>query len=518
MRTEKSIKNVVIALIGQCFSYILNFVLRMIFIRTLGNEYLGINGLFTNIISIISIVELGFGAAITIFLYKPIAERNTKQISKLILYYAKIYRRIGIIIFCISMGVIPFLSFLIGNVSSNIKEQIIYLYIIFITNSIIPYFFIHFRSIVEANQEKYIITCIHYILNIFLLIMQGCILVVYKNFTLYMFFQLFFTSVENILISCIAKKKYQELFIKQEKELEKREKKQIFRKTKSMSFQLIGNIVLNGTDNIVMSILAGINWVGLYSNYYLIISVIENLMTQIFSAIQASIGNMNAIENKEKKYYIYKVLDFINFWVASFCTISFWIIIDYFIIFWIGTDYVLPKTIIFIITINLYIQLSNKVNTIYKYSSGIIEKDKYASLIGALINIVLSIVLTKWIGVIGIFIGTTISLLTTQTFVEPYILYKYIFNHKYIYKIKTYIERSLFTFFIGLLVWQFTNWMNLPNNIVGIITLIITCIIVVNGSIFILYRNTDEMKYIKQLINKIKIKIGIKILKDKSVK
>lgn len=500
MRTEKSLKNVTIALLGQGMFYILSFILRTIFIKTLGNEYLGINGIFTNILSIISIVELGFGAAITIFLYKPIADNDIEEIAKLKNFYKKVYTTIGMIIFLISILIIPFLPIIIKDVSSEVERQLTSVYIIFILNSIISYFFIHYKSIIEAKQEKYIVTLIHYFSNIILLMIQACILILYKNFILYMVVQLISTIIENIIISILARKRYKEIFNIQLTEIEKHKKKEIFNKTKSMSCQLLGNVVLNGTDNIVMSVMVGVNWVGLYSNYYLILSVIENFATQIFAAIQASIGNLNVSEDKKKKYEIYKKLDFINFWIATFCSISYGIIINTFVEFWVGKEYILPNLVVLFITINLYLQLSNKINTIYKYASGIVEKDKYASLIGAIINIILSIILTKWIGVIGIFIGTTIALLTTQIFVEPYILYKYIFKQSYFLKVKSYIIRILIAAGLGIILLKMTELVTVQSQITKIIVSIIMCTIVINVVIMFLYRKKEEMQFVKNII------------------
>ena len=504
MRTEKSIKNVTIALIGQGLYYIFSFILRTIFIKTLGNEYLGINGLFTNILYVISIVELGFGATVIVFLYKPIAEKNIEKIAELENFYSNIYRKIGILIFVIAMFVIPFLPVLANDVSENVKNQLVYVYIIFVINSVMNYFFIHYRSVIEANQEKYIITLIHYLCNVILLVVQAIILIVYKNFILYMTVQLISTIVENIIISIIARKKYSYIFSIKTDSISKDEKNKIFKKTKSMSCQLIGNIVLNGTDNIVISTMVGINWVGLYSNYYLIISVIDSFTAQIFSAIQASIGNLNVIESRDKKYEIYKILDFINFWIAAFCSISFGIIANKFVEFWVGQEYVLSNIIVLVITINLYLQLANKVNTIYKYSTGTIEKDRYAPMIGAIINIVLSIILTKFLGVIGVFIGTTIALLCSQTFVEPYILYKYVFKKHFDQKVKTYIFRFIFTMILGFVLFKVLSIVNIQNLIIELAFLIIVCTIFVNVIIILLYKNKQEFNFLVNIIKNLR--------------
>lgn len=512
IRTKSSIRNASMALIGQLLSYILNFVVRLIFIKILGDEYMGVNGLFTNILATLAFVELGMGASITIFLYKPVAENDEKRIIVLIQYYKKAYRIIGIIVLIMAICLIPFLPMIIKDIT--IPVNVVAVYIVFIIMNVIPYFFAAEKTMIDVNQEKYIITLIHYILNIIMLIVQAVLLSIMKNYYLYIGIQLLTSLLENIIISNIAKKKYTYLKKKSNDKIDKETKHSIIKKMKAMTLQQIGLIVLTSTDNILISSMVGVRWVGLYSNYYLLISVIESVISQVFSAIQSSIGNLNVMSTEEKKYKVYNCTLFINFWLVCFATVCLVVLIDPFIKMFFGEDYLMPKVVVYVIIFNTYILNINKANAIYKYATGHIEEDKYAALIGAILNLIVSIVLTKLIGISGIFLGTTISTLLTKSFVEPYIIHKYIFKKSMKYSVKRYINYLFFTILISIIIINLVNIITISNQFVDFIVKGIITVISINIFIILVYHKSDEYHYAIQILasNKIFGKI-LRILK-----
>lgn len=499
IRTKSSIRNASVALIGQLLSYVLNFIVRLIFVRILGDQYMGVNGLFTNIMSTLAFVELGMGASITIFLYKPVAQNDEKRIICLLSYYKKAYRIIGMIIFFMAICIIPFLPIIIKDITIPVNTVIVYF--LFIIMNVIPYFYAAEKTILDVNQEKYIITIVHYLSNIVMLIIQAILLSVYKNYYLYIAIQLISTFTENVIISIIARKKYNYINQKSKNKLEKSTKHAIIKKMKAMTFQQIGLIVQNSTDNILISSMIGVRWVGIYSNYYLLISVIESIISQVFSSIQSSIGNLNVFADEEKKYKVYNCMLFINFWLVCFFTVCMGVLIDPFITMFFGTEYLMPKIVVYILIFNIYILNINKANSIYKYATGHIEEDKYAAIIGAIINLVLSIILAKWIGISGIFIGTTISTLTTKTFVEPYILHKYVFERKMKYNVKQYVKYLIFTVLSSFIIITALNTFSFNNQLIDFIIKAIITVIVINIFIIVVYHRTEEYKYTIEILN-----------------
>ena len=207
MRTKKTIINSIISILMYSINIIIGFIFQKIFIMTLGNEYLGLNGLFTNILSILAVVELGFGNAIIYHLYKPLAEKNEKEINLLIKFYKKTYNLIAAIIFLLGIVSMLFLKNIIGEV--NIEENVYLLYFIALFDIVASYLLTYKRSILYANQETYIVNIVH-IGYIFILNLTGIILLILtKNYIFYLILKVIFRILENIIITIVVNKKYQ---------------------------------------------------------------------------------------------------------------------------------------------------------------------------------------------------------------------------------------------------------------------------------------------------------------------
>ena len=297
-RTKRSIVNLITAFIGQIFGIIISFIVRMIFVNCLSSEYLGINGLFTNILTMLSLVELGVGSAMTYSLYKPIAEENIEKIKSLMHIYKIAYRIIGIIVLAIGIGFTPFYRCLINEIPNIPNLDLIY--ILFVVNTGVSYFYSYKRSLIICDQKKYITTLYKYGFYFLYNLAQIIVLLTTKNYILYLICQVISTIVENIAISKKADKMYPYLKEKNIEKLKKSEYKKIKKNVFAMMFHKIGGMIVNSTDNIILSKFVGITTVGIYSNYYMIINGLELIINQIFDAVIASVGNLGASENEKK--------------------------------------------------------------------------------------------------------------------------------------------------------------------------------------------------------------------------
>jgi len=309
MRSTNSIKNAIVATIMNGITIIIGFVAQRIFIQTLGTEYLGINGLFTNILSMLGIVELGLGSAIIYHLYKPIAEENKEEIKSLMLFYKMGYRAIGFIIAMIGLLIIPFLPLIVGKIT--ISENITYIYFLFLMDIVASYLLTYKRSILYANQKTYIVNLVHIGYLIIMNVMQLTFLVLTKNYILYLWIKIICRILENIVITLIANHMYAYIKEKKVKKLSKKVRKSIFMKVKGLVYHKIGTFIVLGTDNIIISSFLCVTTVGLYSNYNLIIQALNNLFSQIFNSITASVGNLLVEEDKKKSYQVYKNILFL---------------------------------------------------------------------------------------------------------------------------------------------------------------------------------------------------------------
>ena len=198
-RINYSIKNIKYAVFGQVFALIISFFSRMVFVNTLGSEYLGLNGLFTNILSMLSLAELGVGSAMVYSMYKPLAENDYKKLNSLMSLYRKAYILIGTIIAIMGLSITPFLNYLIKDMPDI--NEINLIYVLYIINTSISYFYSYKRSLVIADQKRFVATFYRYFFYFIVNLLQIFILITTRNYILFVVIQLIGTLIENILVS-----------------------------------------------------------------------------------------------------------------------------------------------------------------------------------------------------------------------------------------------------------------------------------------------------------------------------
>lgn len=508
MRTNNSVRNILTSLVGQTLGILTSFVGRTIFINILGTMYLGINGLFSNILSILSLAEMGIGSAIIYSLYKPLAERDYKKINALMTLYAKAYKVIGITIFVLGISISPFLKFIIKDTPDI--PNLVFIYILFLMNTVVSYFFSYKRTLIIADQKSYITTVYRYGFYIILNIVQIIVLILTSNFIVFLSTQIIITLTENILISQKADKMYPFLLNKNNDKLDYNSKNEIVKNVKALMCHRIGGVVVSGTDNILISSFVGVEQVGIYSNYFLVVNAINIVVSQIFNAVTASVGNLNVNGSSEKSYDIYQKMLFANFWIAGFCSITLVEVLNLFIELWIGQQYLFNINLLLIIVINFYMALIRKTTLVYKDALGLFWHDRYKSIIEAIINLIVSIILVNKIGIIGIFIGTFISTITTAFWIEPYILYKYGFEKKFSDYLLKFIKYTSIILITTLVTHNICNLFNSTTWIVLVIKILI-CIVSINGIFLVVFHNDEKLKYfiilLKKCIDKIKVRL-----------
>lgn len=501
-RINNSIRNTIYALAGQFFAIVISFLSRMIFIQTLGSEYLGINGLFSNILSILSFAELGIGTAITYSLYKPLAQNDSYTVKALMHIYKRWYTYIGLFIALIGLIITPFLSFFIKDIPEIPHLELIFL--MFVSNSAISYFFSYKRSLIIADQKRYITTIYRYSFYFVLNILQIAILVTTRDFIVFLTLQILSTLFENVLISKKANKLYPYIKELSNERLNLELKNSIKRNVKAMMSHKVGSIVVNGTNNLLLAKLFGVVVVGLYSNYLLIINALNIMFSMFFQGITASIGNLGVTESEDKSNFIFNCLNLMGFWIYGFSSISLFFLFNPFIELWLGDSYKLSTMVVSIIVINFFLTGMRKSVLTFRDALGLYWYDRHKPIFEALINIIVSLILAYQFGMIGIFIGTTISTLTTCFWVEPYILYKYGFNKS----AKPYFKSYLIYILVILLAGGLTLSIKvaLISNVGSgtyLIAMIMTCIIIPNSVFFIAFRKSEEFRYLSQIAFKL---------------
>ena len=481
----------------------LSFISKTIFIKLLGAEYLGVNGLYSNILTLLSLAELGIGNVMIYSLYRPVAENDKNEIYSLLEFYKKIYNAIAISIFVVGILLIPFLHIIIKS-NLSIDKLIIY-YLIFLLNSVLSYFSIYKSALINATQQIYIINTVNTVCTFLQHLTQILILLLTKNYILYLSVQIIFTLVNNIVISNKANKMYP--FIK-DKSYKKNciDTQNIKENIKSVFLYRIGSVIMNNTDNILISIILGTVYVGYYSNYSLLVGTVATFINIIINSMMSSLGNLNASDDMEKSYSIFNILLLLFHWLSAICSISFILVINDFVTIWLGKEFILNSEIVLCIIFNFYIK--NAINPVWMYreTMGLFNNIKYTMIFAALINMILSVILGLKFGLAGIIISTAIARIFTTVWYEP----KSLFKLKFKKPVKEYWKNQI-RYLIGTIITLLiSNYLlkGLHISLFNIFIKLVTNFIILTIIFIITNLNNSSLKL---LSNKIKDNINIKI-------
>lgn len=491
-RAVNVLKNMVGGVGGQIFSSLIQFVSRTYFIMILGAEYLGVNGLFSNILSMLSLAELGIGPAIVFSMYKPIADNDELHIAKLMNFYKTAYRVVALAVAIIGVSLIPFLDFFIKDSSGIENLRIIYLLILF--NTVSSYFYAYKGSIFNADQKSYVVVLIR---NIFLVVQgiaQILILLATHNYLLYLAVGIITTFTGNFIQAKYAEKKYPFLVKYKKENIDKEERQSIFKRVQGMVMHKVGGFVLNGTDNMILSKFVGLVAVGIYSNYLMIINLVKTYVSFFSGAMSASIGNLIAKETKEKSHEVFNASFLMYFWIYAICFIAFWVIFTPFIKLWIGEEYLLGGFTLFIVVLNFFCNgLQECVNT-FTNATGLFWETRHKPVFECIINLVVSIILAKKIGISGVFIGTFVSFICTF-WINPVVIYKKQFGKSSIRYFARYFLYVVIAIVIALGIEYLCNIISIDGTILNVAFRVAVCAVIPNVIFIILFGWTEEFKY-----------------------
>lgn len=499
-RTKNSLLNITASIGGQLLTNVLRWICRMVFIYTLGKAYLGISSLYANILTILSLSELGLGSAITYSLYKPLAENDTETIRSLMAFFKKAYRWIGIAVLILGLCLMPFLPYLMTG-STDVINIYLY-YLLYLVQTVVSYLFFAYKSILlTADQKRYIADVVMYILQIVMNAVQIVILFVWRSFLAYTVAVIIYNIVYNMAVAFVVDRKYP--YLKgTSKKLSREQYKDVFSRVYAMSLYRICNIVGTSTDNLIISANISVIAVGLYDNYYMIIQVIQKLLTGVFQAFTSSLGNFYVLESKGRNEFLFRALNLANSWLIAFCSVCFAVLLQPFIQLCFGSEYLLDDTVVIIIVINFATNFMQNVVRIYRDASGLFVRGKYRAVLAAVMNLIISIILVKKIGLAGVFLGSIISRMVTTWWFDAWILYKYGFHTSSWPFFRNFLATMLLTVLSTVLVqkiavpWQQVSWASIV--IKGILSVVIT-----NGIYLLVYGRSEEFRYLADKVKRI---------------
>lgn len=419
-RSLNSKRNLMYGMINKTIVLILQFLSRTMFIYYLGTEYLGVNGLYGNVLNVLSLAELGIDGVIQYSLYAPIANNDKETLSALLQYFKKIYRIIALSILVIGLFLVPFLPYIL-DCALDMRELILY-YILFLTNSVFSYLIAYKTLLIKADQNAYIIDNYTTTFTIIRHIAQTVFLIITRNYTAYLAVQIICTILLNVFLSNKANKLYP--FIKNKVAKKSIDKNSIKGKIGYAFLYRTSNILIGNTDNILISVLVGTTYVGYYSNYSMFIFNVSVVINMLVTSVFSSFGNLYASGDKEKSYVLFKTCLLAFQWIGTTCSLCFMFVFNDFITLWIGKEYVLPGAVVFVIVLNFYNEIVNDPLWLYRETMGLFKEISVARMIAAGVNIVLSVVLgIKW-GLFGILLATLISKTSSVSWYEPEIVLK----------------------------------------------------------------------------------------------
>ncbi|WP_029233688.1 lipopolysaccharide biosynthesis protein [Butyrivibrio sp. VCB2006] len=500
-RAKRSAQNAATGFVYHFSGMLLSFIRRTVFIHTLGNEYLGLNGIFSDVLNLLSMADLGFSTAMAYSFYKPLAEKDEEKIASLIAFYKRIYNVIALVVLCLGLCCVPFLRLII-NTERDIPYLEVY-YLFSLANTVMSYLFVYKTTLLTADQKDYKVVRIRNITQWIRSIVRIIVLLVYQNYIIYLAIGTVSVLFNNLVASRTAEKEYPYIkHIKGKISSDIDIRKKIVENMKSVFIYKASGTLFTATDNVIISKVISTATVGLYSNYLMLSSKLLLIEQIIFTSMTASIGNVIAKENSKKRYEVFQALQSASFIFCGIITGLFCVMANDVIYVWLGEKYQLSELVVIAITGNAYLSCVLLPLWIYRDATGLYLRTKYLMLLGAIENIVLSIILGHVIGLAGVIFASAIARLTSYCWYEPKLLFEEYFDRSpkyYFLGIIKHISLIAAVIFVLKTAWRFYPVTGVLSLLVkGISTGIICCVI-----FFVAYIRTEGAKTIINKVNQV---------------
>ena len=491
-RLKMTARNAFWSYFSMIISLLLQFISRTVFIHCLGEAYLGINGLFSNVLGVLSFAELGIGTAINFFLYKPVAEHDTEKIKAYMHYYKWAYRIIAVIISALGLLLLPFLDILVKD-PGDVGNIAIY-YLIYLFNTVTSYFVSYKYSLVNAEQKNYIYTNVNLVITVTTTLVQIISLFLWKSFLAYLMVATIFGVFQKVFISLYFDKLYPYLKEKNVQSLSAEDRDSLVTKIKALVIHKIGDVSVHQTDNIIVSAFVSTKMVGLLSNYNLLISTISGCISVLFNSVTGSLGNMVATESKTYQYSVFKKYRFIGFWFYGFTAIALVILMTPFITLWIGKQMTVDKVVINLLVLDYYMIGQRICLNNIKSAAGVYEPDKYVALLQAFVNVAASIALVKIVGLPGVYLGTIVQG-TLSTVLKPILSYKKLFGISSRYYFIDSIKYA-FAVFAAYFICSLASGIIMADvTVINFVYMMIVIAVVPNVIFALAFHKTEEFRY-----------------------
>ncbi len=488
--------NVAAGVVGNLTVLLLTFVQRMIFIRCLSEEYLGLNILFPNILSVLDIAEIGIVSAMVYSMYKPAAQGDQAHLLRLVNLNRRLHQWAAAAVTAVGLLLLPFLNAFVKDGTKTPHLRLIFLLYLF--NTVSAYFLNCKNSILLAYQRAYYRLGVNYACCAVQLVIQSVVLIATRSYILFLVIQLLSQLAVNIIVSRKVDQDYP--YLKSGKELPDRaECRKIVRNVGAMCLHTTAATVKNCTDNILISAFAGLTSVGLFSNYQLIFVTAKGLLERIYAGFSDSIGNLGATESGKKVYEVFKNLDFFIFVLYGYATVGLFVMCSPFIELAFGEKYPLPISVPCLLAADFYLNGMRQIMLAFRTALGLFRRDRYKAIAESIIKLTVSLLLVGRYGVEGVLLGTVISTLTTSIWVEPYVFLRYGIKDGWKQKLRFYFGDYVVRVFsvVAASALSYAICHNIASGGIGwFLGKCCICTAVYAAVILVLFSRRDEFKYL----------------------
>lgn len=500
-RTKNVSRNFISGVLYQVISVLLPFIARTILIYKLGVEYVGLSSLFGSILMVLSISELGFGNAMVFHMYKPIEEGNTEEVNKLLNLYRTVYRIVGVVVGTVGLALSPFLQYFIeGDAPPDINLYVIYF--IYLANTVFSYLFCSYRRcLFNASQRVDYESNINTITSVIRYGSQIALLLAFSNYYIYALVLPASQLLNNLLVYLLSKKKYPHY--KCEGKLEKTKLKDIFRQVRGLLLQRIGQVVYESVDSIVVSTFLGLSVLGVYNNYFYIVTALTGFIAIIYNSLRPSVGNSIVMETVDKNREDFYKFNFTYVWIDGWMAITLFVLYQPFMKLWVGEANMLPVGIPLLLALYFFCAKECNMLAVYAEAAGLWYENRFTPLIASVLNLGLNILMVNKIGLYGVVLSSLICSLIVSDIGFMRTLYKYYFKdlkEGIYYLIKQYLYIPLYAG-IGFLTWWLCQLIEV-DGVVGLIIRGMICVVLPNAILYIIFRKNRNFTGLKMLLKK----------------
>ncbi len=426
MDKRKSILNISVSVGFKILTLIMVIIVKRFLIEACGNEINGLNALYLSIIGFLSVAELGVGSAITFCMYKPIVEGDNNTVSALYHLFRRTYLAIGGIILISGLAITPFMNFLAKDYD-QLDVNLYFTFFLMLVSVVITYLYSCKTSLINAYKNNYITTAITSGGILLQYVLQIIVLVITKSFVWYLVCRIVAVIFQWIVTEIITRKKYTPIISNKQK-LTGSVKKELLKNIKAMFMHRVGYILVNTVDSVVISAFVGVVALGEYSNYTMVMTSLTEVLKLVFTSVTSVVGHFYVESNKDTAKKYNEVFHLLNSMLGIVFFLGYYAIIDNLIAMLFSADLMVAKSITLVITLNGFVQFMRQSTLMFRDATGTFYNDRWKPLIEGFVNIVLSVLLVKQIGVIGVIASTIITNLLVCHIIEPYVLYRNAFN------------------------------------------------------------------------------------------